>query len=109
MTWEAYADLLAELGYEPAYFKMGSLLRHYSNRRLPRVHPSRKRDGFVFFVVSGEELQHFPEILWRRIAEPAKSGNDYGHTEIAPKASTERAAFADLSKRCLTRPATYRT
>ncbi len=32
MTRESYEDMLVGLGYNPAYFKRGSLIRHDSNR-----------------------------------------------------------------------------
>ena len=73
MNRESYEDMLVGLGYNPAYFNRGSLLRHDSNRRLPRVYFNNKRNGFVFFTVRHEESHHFPKTLWQRINHQQKA------------------------------------
>lgn len=106
MTRENYEVLLERLGYNPGYFKTGNLLRHPSNRRLPRVYMNT-RDGSVFFTVFREESHHYPESLWQRIDQPTDPTAK--HMEVAPIRGKEIAAFEDLAKRTLARPATYRS
>ncbi len=109
MTRESYEKLLEELGYNPAYFKRGSLLRHDLNRHLPRIYFNNKRDGFVFFTVRREESGHYPTMLWREIEPQQIADSGSVHMTVVPKRGRERAAFADLRSRKLTQPATYRT
>ena len=109
MIRESYEEMLEELGYNPAYFKRGRLLRHDANRHLPRIYLNNKREGFVFFTARREESCHYPKTLWREIEpqQAADSGSEY--MTVVPKRGRERAAFADLRSRKLTQPATYRT
>ena len=109
MTWETYADLLTELGYNPGYFDRGRLLRHDLNRRLPRVYFNRRRDGLVYFTAVHCERQHFPEGLWLRIAAQQSADDHPRYMTVVPRRGLERAAFADLSDRQLARIATYRS
>ena len=106
MTRENYEDLLESLGYNPAHFGKSHLLRHPSNRHLPRVYMNT-RDGNVFFTVFREESHHYPESLWQRIDQTTVPTAK--HMEVVPIRGKEIAAFEDLAKRTLARPATYRT
>lgn len=107
MTREFYEDLLVDLGYNPSYFRRGSLLRHDSNRHLPRVY-FNTRDGLAFFTVWIEEARHFPSTLWRRIDNPHNAEPGAVHMEVVPLTGKEKDAFANLRNQRLSRPAIHR-
>ena len=109
MNRESYEDMLVGLGYNPAYFNRGSLLRHDSNRRLPRVYFNNKRNGFVFFTVRHEESHHFPKTLWQRINHQQKADSGPVHMTVIPVRGKEVAAFTDLKTQKLMVSARYRT
>ena len=108
MNRESYEKLLTELGYDPEYFKRGSLLRHNANRSLPRVY-FNSRYGSAFFTVWIEEARHYPNALWRRIDHTGNAKAGAVHMEVVPLAGKERVAFANLVNQRIDRPATYRT
>ena len=107
VSYEYYVALLIRLGYDPEFFTRGRLLRHNSNRSLPRVYFNRRRDGSGYFVIRRNERRYYPDKFWKILYDSLTAKSDSDHLEVVPKTGLELTALSWLRDQRLESPARY--